>query len=242
MRAIIIVSDKLEEGTNWRTKVKEKCCNCVKVSSAAQSEKLVKYLRKKTRLRKKNIILLHSSRYRGSQRILKELSFLFDLYKKEDILIFYSGHGGRDCWGFNNYPDDVLEYRDLENIFWKFQGRLVLINDCCYALAIQSCLRKCIRGRFLLFGSSRKDKIGDSFVSILNPILKAWLKKKKAFPEVIYTEGEGSGTMDICSRRERMPIGHCACSHDTWPDERRFLAKKPSLRRGSNLDFLFFPK
>jgi len=191
MRAIIIVSDKLEEGTNWRTKVEEKCCDCVKVSSAAQAEKLAKYLRKKMRLRKKNIIFLRSSVYRGSRRILNELSFLFDSYKKEDILLFYSGHGGKDCWGFNNYLDDILEYRDLENIFRRFQGRLVVVNDCCYALAIQSCLRKCLNGRFLLFGSSRKDKIGDSFISVLNPVLMAWSKKKKAFPRVIYTEGEG---------------------------------------------------
>lgn len=249
MHAVIIVSDRMEDAVNLKTvndkiQVKEKCCACIKNSSVSQAKKLIRYLREEMLFEKNDITFLRGSRH-DSWEILDILSFTICLHQGEDLFIYYSGHGGMAAWAFNNYPDEEIGYSSLESLFNEFTGRLVMINECCHALAIQPYLKRAMKKRYLLFGTARKNMGSESDVSVLDIILRAWIFRKKAEPKVIGIGYDNErDTMDFCAKRSPpcflFPIscwhGRCSGIVDIP------LSEQLSLRRGSNLDYIWFPK
>lgn len=250
VHAVIIVSDRMEDAVNLKIvngkiQVIERCCACIKNSSVDHAKKLIRYLRDEMLFEKHNTTFLRSSAH-SSREILEILSCIIYSHQGEDLLVYYSGHGGVGCWAFNNnYPDEKIGYSELEILFNKFTGRLVLINDCCHALAVQPYLKRAMKKRYLLFGSSRKNMMGLSDISVLGPILGAWILGKVAEPRVISMgRDDERDTIDFCARRSFPRIFfRSSCWHDYYLMIKDIpLSEQPSLRRGSNLDYIWFSK
>lgn len=219
-----------------------KKCFCLKNNAIDRSKILIRYLRKYLRFRKNQIQFLRTSRFSDAKSVFKTIKQAVDDYKKEDFLFYLCGHGltGKPTGMFlgeRNQGRQYLFYRSLKKIFQNFQGRLILINDCCWALSIEPYL-KSLTGRYLLFGASRKRRV--SQFSILDSVLGYWYWRKPALPKVFQISSDGQYIMDYPANCVRGSYYNCGCGK-IFNLKKRFESNKmPSLRRGANLDFLFF--
>ena len=246
MHAIIVVADKKELAKRNDSDEFGESCSCVRDSSVKNARQLIKYLHKNLKFSRDQISTFRNSHYDSGAFLLKSLEFAVNRHKDEDLIIYYSGHGGEDCWGFNNHFNDVIKYLDLMGALSAFNGRLILINECCFAFAIEPYLVK-LQGRYLLFGSSRKNKVSTASVCVLGQILEAWSRGRRAYPKVLHTEINRKDSfdvleMDICSDVRDSSILECLGTHEFYMIKRVYTCHKPSLRRGVSLDYLMFPK
>jgi len=245
MHAIIMVADRMELGrriSDGESAEPGPYCSCIKNSSVGQARYLIKYLRQTLKFKKSQISFLRGSRLSGDPLWTKLKEIILD-NKDGDILLYYCGHGGEFGWGFNNYTFECVNYFNFKEILCHFKGRMIIINECCHALAIERFLSP-IKGRYLLFGSSRKDKLGITPVNVLAQILEAWSSRKKSFPKVLYTKKntvDNGQIIDICTDKWQTNFGICRCLHEFYVRFKEYPKRRPSLRRGAPLDYLMFP-
>ncbi len=213
-------------------------CFCLKNNSIDRAKILIRYLRKQLKFRDDQITLLRGSRFGNSAEILTALGLFFKKYPEDDILLYYVGHGiTSPKFGWSIGPGKYILYKFLKKIFSKFSGRLVFINDCCHALAVDQHLR-ILAGRYLLFGACRKGCTASE--SILDPVLGYWFHRKLADPKVAHTGKLKDTIMDIPAYASRGSNFNCGCGSRFHPLKFFRPSNAPSLRRGSELDHIFF--
>ncbi len=269
MKAILLVFDETEELSALKKfscrsapspesisvsneKLNDIKCNCVRNGALQKTKRLLKHLRKVMLLPKRDISFLRSSRFKTSEEVFRTLQILMSRYKNEDVLLFFAGHGSRVRWflGGSGPDEKVLRYSQLEMLFNSFNGRVIIINECCHSMSlIQSTY--CLAGRYLLLGCSRTQNLGEAFVSVLNEACRAWENRAKAdvrvgrviiikdritskISEVDIVKGDSSVTK-IHSDKP------CICEEETVEMRIYPEGQEPSLRRGTDLDFLCFP-
>jgi hypothetical protein len=245
--AILLIYDESEEKTEAFEVIK--LCHCVRNNSLDRAKILIRYLRKKLRFKDSQISFLRTSGFKNAISAANKFKSIIDEHENDNILFYYSGHGISEnhgwCLGKPGNKSKYLFYGLLGKIFKSFLGKLVFINDCCYALAVEPYLKD-LEGRYLLFGSSRAENV--SSISVLDSILWPWQDSLPAFPKVYKTRIAGGETRDYpiyylhdryfyCLRGS---YHSCNCGTLSYNEEIFQPADMPSLRRGSNLDHLFF--
>ncbi len=219
-------------------------CFCIKNNSIDRAKMLIRYLRKQLKFQDGQITFLRTSNFYTGAEVENALRQLFELHRTDDLLFYYTGHGinvskpgsSRIGWSFGN--ERYLHYLAFRDIFKKFQGRLVFINDCCHALAIDQHL-KLISGRYLLFGASRRGCVASE--SILDPVLGYWFHKKTADPKVACVGRLNGMIIDIPAYATRGDYYSCGCGSKFEPLKTFIPSNAPSLRRGAELDSIWFP-
>jgi hypothetical protein len=135
--------------------------------------------------------------------------------RKEPLVIYYTGHGFPSGWAFSTNVD--LSYRSLIEILNKRLAPLIVINDCCFAMSMALSLKK-MKCRHLLIGITMKNRIGYDDEGVIKEVLRFWRAKKLANPR--YYDGKKF------RRYVKLKSGKTIRVH---------------LRRGSSLDYLFYP-
>jgi hypothetical protein len=225
-----------------------KKCPCIKNSTVSNAKILLKYLRKTLKLPKDKISFLRGSRFGSSKEALLEINRILLANREDDILFYYSGHGSYWSWFLaekDDGKDVALNFRDLRESFLALKKNLILICDCCHALAISKYLKN-IKGRYLVMGLTRASSVGYAGRTVLFGILEKWRKRRTANPSVGLIKVNARGkTLDV-------PQGasvstHCIDGCTLHGDEHgfRFVSfRKPakffSLRRGSRLDHICY--
>lgn len=219
-------------------------CFCIKNNSIDRAKMLIRYLRKQLKLRRDQITFLRTSAFETGEEARYALEYLFKRHRTDDVLFYYTGHGinvsepGSARIGWSLGKEKYLHYLSLRDIFKKFQGRLIFINDCCHALAIDQHL-KLISGRYLLFGASRRGCIASK--SILDPVLGYWFHKKPADPRVAYVGRLDGVIVDMPAYATRGDYYYCGCGSNFEMLKSFIPSNAPSLRRGAELDAIWFP-
>ncbi len=234
-------------------------CNCVRNGAIQKAKRLLRHLRGVMALPKKNIWFLRTSRFKSSAEILRAMRIFIRRYRNEDIVFFVAAHGSPSRWFFGkcHEGEKSVYYYQLENMLAPFTGRLILINECCHALAIHRYLAG-LASRYLLLGLSRPENVGDAFRSVLNAACKAWEQSEIADVRSsgVYAVRDALNSrirnMEIVQGDAavmRMPLHTLCtrCAHHQCGDivvgaELFPAGEELSLRRGSKLDFLCFPK
>lgn len=219
-----------------------KLCHCIRDNSLDRAKMLIRYLRKTLCFKKSQISFLRTSKFETALAAAEKLKIIIDEHESDNILFYYSGHGLSDYpgWSFGGNPNGAkfFYYELLEKIFKSFQGKLIFINDCCHALSVEPYLKD-LEGRYLLFGASRAGSVSN--VSILDSILGPWQHSLQAFPKVYLSRSNYEYTRDYPLYCVRGSYYSCNCGTVLSQEERFSPEEMPSLRRGSDLDFLFFP-
>lgn len=222
----------------FSAEVREAQCFCVRNNSLDRAKMLIRYLRKQLLFEKEQITLLRFSKFPNSNEIIKALKEIFK-DSREDFLLYYSGHGiSGNPTGWSNGGNKYVYYRKLRKVFKYFQGRLIFINDCCHALSVEPYLRD-LSGRYLLFGASRRRRVGS--ISILDSVLGFWFYRRVALPRVQSTGRWREYMMDIPAFCVRGSYYNCNCGSIVTNVKTFKTSEMPSLRRGAELDHLFFP-
>lgn len=220
-------------------RVLEEDCFCLKNNSIDRAKILIRYLRKQLKFGKEQITFLRTGQFGNAVEIRYALENIFEQHRNEDILFYYTGHGLLgDKFGWSLGEGKQLYYRSLRTIFRNFLGRLVFINDCCHALSIDRQL-KILGSRYLLLGACRSGCT--SADSILDPILGYWFHGMKANPKVACTGKWKDTILDLPAYASRGSYYNCGCGSDFSIIKRFTFIDAPSLRRGAELDHLFFP-
>lgn len=121
--------------------------------------------------------VLKSSR----QNVLSKLEEIFIEKRKEDIGLFYLGHGQENGWTLDSYRDlELVEYEKLAFIFAGHQGNLILINGCCFAGAAKQVMDHHY-GDYLLIAAMPEDKYGYTH-NFLSYIFNDWSNCRNFFP------------------------------------------------------------
>ena len=247
MHAILLIFDESEEKAAGS---EVELCHCIRDNSLDRSKMLIRYLRKTLGFKKSQISFLRTSKFETALAVAKKLKSIIDEHESDNILLYYSGHGLSDYPGWslgkNQNSAKFLFYELLGKILKSFQGKLVFINDCCHALSVEPYLKD-LEGRYLLFGASRAGSVSN--VSILDSILGSWQHSLQAFPMVYKTRNTSEDIRDypIYYLRGRYfycfrgSYYSCNCGTVSYNEEKFNPGDMPSLRRGSDLDFLFFP-
>lgn len=222
---------------------KELDCFCIKNSSVDRAKILIRYLRKYLKFNKDQITLIRASGFKNASEIRERLVYLFRKRVDDDILFYYTGHGISNANpGWSLGRDKDFHYSYLQKLFQKFQGTLVCINDTCHGLAIDQSL-KILSGRYLLFGASRRGCLSSE--SIIDPVLGYWFHRKIADPKVACVRKFEECILDLPAYSSRGNGYNC----ERCGGRRKFTLVKtfnfdnaPSLRRGSELDSIWFPE
>jgi hypothetical protein len=222
----------------FSTEVREVRCFCVRNNSLDRAKMLIRYLRKQLLFKKEQITLLRFSKFPTAAAITEALKEIFN-NSSEDFLLYYSGHGiSGNPTGWSNGGDKHVFYYRLRRVFESFQGRLIFINDCCHALAVEPYLRD-LSGRYLLFGASRRRRVGS--ISVLDSVLGFWFHRRVALPRVQSTGRWREYIMDIPAFCVRGSYYNCNCGSQVTEVKTYKPREMPSLRRGTKLDHLLFP-
>lgn len=256
MKAIILVFDQPERKIGSMSEF----CYCIKNSSVSKAEKLLGYLKDVRLLPDDNVSLLKSSFFDNARQLLQELRMLVQRRKDEDLLFYYNGHGQRGGWNLGEnklgYGDKVIHYSELEDIFKDFNEKLIFFNECCYGLSLNPYLSKAILGRYLLLSGSRNRCVSFCNQSILDVTLSSWEHRKIARPKVYFTmiNDKKDSLLDSVTPT-RNPLAEnvvlrpcvarcgtgCLAEGINWSVQKIFSNPRPSLRRGSDLDYLMYP-
>lgn len=227
-----------------------KKCNCVRNGSIQKAKKLLKHLRGAMKMPKKDITLFRTSKFKSSGDAVRKLRRFFRRNQNEDVVLFFSGHGSRFEWylGGEGPKEKVIRYSDLESALNYFKGRLVVLSECCHALALNQYL-SALGGRYMLIGASRAENLGDAFLTVLNEACWLWKARKIAdikigFIHTIMDHVTGKiSKVDIVSGESLISgnLENCACADPVIETEKIPEGEQQSLRRGSYLDFLLYP-
>lgn len=236
--AIAKFLDKILGTTSTESMVLD--CNCIRNNSMDRAKMLIRYLRNELKFEDEQIIVIRASRFKNAKEIRYALEYFLEKFRNDDVILYYTGHGitGKSGgWSFGG--EEYILYKSLRKMLKKFSGRLAMINDCCHALAIDSCL-KVLGDRYLLVGASRRGCVSSK--SILDPTLGYWFHKMPADPRVALVGKWKDLIMDIPAYSSRGSNYNCGCGSRFETLKIFRPSNAPSLRRGAVLDHLFFPK
>lgn len=243
-KMIVPVTDPIERAVHvLLSKEQEKevtrDCNCIRNNSIDRVKILLKYLRRQLKLEDNQITFLRTSVFDTSEEIRNALEYFFEINDKEDILFYYSGHGiaGKNS-GWSLGKGKYLYYRQFAGILEKFSGRLCIINDCCYSLSLDKFLKP-LGSNYMLFGPSRKWCI--SSYTVLDSVLRFWSRQERAVPVVAARGLLGDSVMDIPANVMHPSYYSCGCGTEFKLRKTFTYRTAPSLRRGAEIDHLFFP-
>ncbi len=215
-------------------------CNCIRNNSMDRAKILIKYLRKHLKLRKKQITFIRASSFTSAEHTKDVLEYLFSIHDKDDVLLYSNGHGVSDPkrggWFFGD--KNYLYYEDLREMFRNFSGRLAVINDCCYSLRIDSVLKH-LSGRYVLFGPARNKCVAMN--TVLDSVIGYWFHKMKAQPKVAAIGLHSETLMDIPAYVQHPGYYNCGLGSEFKVLKTFKASNAPSLRRGADIDHLFFP-
>lgn len=244
-------------------------CFCGKNNSVDRAKILIKYLRTKLQFIKEGqIIFLRTSKFLASEQIIENLKEIIRQYPNEDLVFYYSGHGitpvcagwfsenpiflfkiikwvleilfdDRPGWSIGDFNSIHVYYDQLQGVFELLKGKLIFITDCCHSLAIEPYLKQS-RVQYLLFGPSRIDSV--SRISILDGILGSWRDRFPANPQVYAVSVGGSDGYDIDFPMYCIRGSYYNCNCGTAIKSLKIFQpnERPSLRRGSDLDYLMY--
>lgn len=231
----------------------ERMCACIKNSTVSNAKILLSYLRKTLKLPKNKISFLRGSRFQSSGDAKSAIDRILRENREDDILFYYSGHGSYWSWFLaesdnaeSDNGDVKLNFRDLRESFLALKKNLILICDCCHALAISKYLRE-LKGRYLVMGLTREASVGYAGRTVLFSVLESWQRRRRADPAVGLIKVNARGkTLDV-PKGENIST-HCIDGCTLHGDESgfRFVSfrkpKRPfSLRIGSRLDRICYP-
>ncbi len=115
------------------------------------------------------------------QEVLFKLEKIFIEKRREDICLFYIGHGQRDGWPLDGYFNwELVGYDRLAFVFAGHQGRFILINDCCFAGAAKKAMERRL-GDYLLIAAMPENEIGYTN-NFLHYLLNDWRSGRRFFP------------------------------------------------------------
>ncbi|MDE2001024.1 MAG: hypothetical protein KGI60_00470 [Patescibacteria group bacterium] len=256
MKAILLLYDEAESriaveavrGQKEKQKVDYRC-TCVRNATLEKARRLLRYLRVPCRMKPDETAILTSTHFVAGSDIQRAIHDAIRRFADDDILLFYSGHGGEQSWDLGermNTRKFVL-FKELAGmIAMSARKHVGIIADCCHTLALDrylADLRK-LDGRYLLIGSSQADRVGSENVSLAHPICDAWEFRQMADIRVGKIEKLQHGTvMDIPFNAPYISGGNpdCKCGEEIVGGLTYLPYERPPLRRGSNLDHLFFP-
>ncbi len=221
------------------TKITELDCNCIRNNSIDRAKILVRYLRNELKLKDNQITFLRTSIFDNAEETRLALEYIFESNDKDDILLYYSGHGLiGDKPGWSMGEKKYLLYESLRGIFGRFSGRLAVINDCCYSLGLNSALQV-LGSRYALFGPARFHCISSN--TILDSVLGYWKNRMIAFPKVAAVGMLDGYLMDVPAYVAHPSYYNCGCGSYFKLLKTFKAGNAPSLRRGGKIDELFFP-
>ncbi|GEM_PF-2735583 len=169
-----------------------------------------------------NLLIIRNA---DSAEIFEKLEEVFIESSKEDVCLFYIGHGSKKDgggWAVQGTCDDILFYSELALALAHHGSRLIFVNDCCYAGLAEKAL-EFHAADSLLITASPENKV--AVIDIIPNMLLAWKNGRKyepkAFVSPSYVE-ERFGLYDnVVHSYPLFPEGH-------------FL----DLRAGTDLDYL----
>jgi hypothetical protein len=202
--------------------------NDKKISSYLDAVSFFNYLVNEVGMTKDDIYFYGSAEYRAKLNFHNIFFHVCELSANEPLIVYYSGHGSRFGWDFSE--DLFISYEELVG-FLMLKPRkapLILINDCCFGMAVVDYLKE-LKIKKTVFGLSPKDFVGQNDESgsfLLPELFKYWRKGKLAAPSFkIKIDGKD------------LP--------DDFKEELKKEAmsmEKIDLRYGDNLDYLLFPQ
>jgi len=137
--------------------------------------------------------------------------------KNTPLVIYYGGHGLRNGWQLSSSVE--VPYKTLVSTLRKQKKPLVILNDCCYGMALQPHLRE-LQCDHLLLGLSPKNKEGYDDQGFVKSITKCWKKHRLADPKlwVLKKEKLSRFVLEKCGGRLRYGA---ALDHLCYPKSRR---------------------
>ncbi len=161
----------------------------------------------------------------SGEGVFKKLEELFLEKSKEDFCLFYIGHGSNKDgggWAVRGTNDDILRYSELALAVAHLEGRLILVNDCCYAGLAEEAL-KFHSSENLLIASSPGDRV--SIYGIAENLLWSWKNGRKYEPKAFVSPSHKDEIFELHDNVLKNPAS---------PLEGEFF----ELRFGSDLDHL----
>ncbi len=120
--------------------------------------------------------------------------------KNTPLVIYYGGHGLRNGWKLS--ARKTILYSEIASALQKQEKPLIILNDCCFGMAIGDYLKE-LSCETLLLGLSPKTMLG--YDSLVPSTIKSWASKKPANPaEWVYRKEKMSPfVLQKCSERLR---------------------------------------
>lgn len=147
-------------------------------------ELILKSLTERLKFPEKDIFLLEPSGALGSgEKFKKDLESIFLEYPKEDICLFYAGHGQEDGWGLSGEKDvEAMTYEQLALVLACHSGNLIMVNYCCFAGAAKNVFAH-HGGESLLIAAMPENISGcaDNFCRL---VLEHWAGQKYFNPHI----------------------------------------------------------
>lgn len=144
------------------------------------ARELVKGLARDFKMTRGDFIFISGT---NSVEVIKKLEEVFLEKSGEDICLFYIGHGSKregGGWAVQGTSEDILFYSELALVLVHHAGRLIFVNDCCYAGLAEDALQH-HPSENLLIASSPKDRV--CIYGITNNLLAAWKSGRKYEPK-----------------------------------------------------------
>jgi len=122
----------------------------------------------------------------------------------EDMCLFYIGHGSEVGWSVTgckkNQDIDLVTYEELRLLFAHHSGRIIWVNDCCYALAAEDALESHAGDHFLI-GAMPRDRFGAPS-GFLDMILQTWMSGGRRYQWWVWYDSD-DGLGNILKRQEK---------------------------------------
>ncbi len=170
---------------------------------------------------------------------------IVDLYPKEPLIIYYSGHGEKKYWNLRANKKDgerayFFKFKRLLRILQKRSAPLIVIADCCYGMSLKKELEK-LSYPWLLLGLAPETRIG--YGSVEKQIELCWSRRMLARPRY-----DNDTRLVSFIKFKSYNKNFYGFKYGDGKHFRKFFfiyrykKVKVVLRAGSDLDHLMFPK
>ena len=141
-------------------------------------------LTERLKFSEEDITVFHPNGTVGSgEKLKKNLESIFLNNPKEDICLFYAGHGQEDGWGLSGQKNiEAMTYEQLALIFSCHSGNLILVNYCCFAGAATAAFKH-HPGESLMIAAMPVDVSGSSY-NFCKLVLEHWAGQRFFNPHI----------------------------------------------------------
>jgi hypothetical protein len=174
------------------------------------SHEIYDYFRRILKLPESQIYFYAQESYLKGVTLIDRLHKLVS--KNTPLVIYYGGHGLREGWRLSSRY--TVPYAEIVSALQGQRKPLIILNDCCFGMALEDYLSQ-LQCRHLLLGLSPKTLLG--YGSLVSEVIEKWKSRKPADPAQ-WVHGRENFTpfvLEKCGLR---------------------------LRRGNRLDYLCYPK